>query len=442
MLKSQIQRIYSFLNQELWEVKLSSLTPIKAWLFRQLRIILITVKEYNNDKCVEKASALTYFTLLSVVPVIAMAFGIATAFGLEKYMRRELERYFNGQQEVLDYMLKFADSTLNNTSGGIISGISSLFLIYAVARLLHNIERSFNDIWNTNGGRTFQRKLADYMSIMLLGPVILVVSSTATVFITTQLETLAGEFAVLGGLKGPIMFLLNLIPYTLIWLLLFLVYIIFPNTKVKIKPALVAGVIAGTVYQLTQWLYITFQVGVSSYSAVYGSFAAFPLFLIWVNISWLIVFFGAEYSFAVQNVDSWKFSSEALRINYSLKKKLYLLILKLIVDDFKKGLPTSFVEIDRAITLPTNVLSKAVQELASYGLINKLESQDEGQYQPAIDINQLSISSIIERIEQEGIKSMELNTQLDRELQSIEKKLNELHLNVYHQGGDSLLTDL
>ncbi len=247
MLKSQIQSIYSFLNQELWEVKLSSLTPIKAWLFRQLRIILITVKEYNNDKCVEKASALTYFTLLSVVPVIAMAFGIATAFGLEKYMRRELERYFNGQQEVLDYMLKFADSTLNNTSGGIISGISSLFLIYAVARLLHNIERSFNDVWNTNGGRTFQRKLADYMSIILLGPVILVVSSTATVFITTQLETLAGEFVVLGGLKGPIMFLLNLIPYTLIWLLLFLVYIIFPNTKVKIKPALVAGVIAGTV---------------------------------------------------------------------------------------------------------------------------------------------------------------------------------------------------
>jgi len=160
---------------------------------------------------------------------------------------------------------------------------------------------------------------------------------------------------------------------------------------------------------------------VSSYSAVYGSFAAFPLFLIWVNISWLIVFFGAEYSFAVQNVDSWKFSSEALRVNYSLKKKLYLLILKLIVDDFKKGLPTSFVEIDRAITLPTNVLSKAVQELASYGLINKLESQDQGQYQPAIDINQLSISSIIERIEQEGIKSIELNTQLDRELQSIEK---------------------
>ncbi|MEQ8549910.1 MAG: YihY/virulence factor BrkB family protein [Cyclobacteriaceae bacterium] len=442
MLKANFNKIKIFFVRDIWEVKLSALSSTQAWLFRQIRILVITFKEYNDDKCVEKASSLTYYTLLSVVPVIAIAFGIATAFGLEGFLREELVIYFSGQQEVLEYMLDFADSALNNTSGGVISGISSVFLIYAVARLFHNIEVSFNSVWNTLKGRTLQRKLSDYMSIILLGPIILILSSTATVFITTQVEILTREFGLMGSIKGSIMFLINLIPYTLIWILFFLIYIIFPSTKVNAKPAFIAGVLAGTVYQLTQWAYITFQVGVSSYSTIYGSFAAFPLFLIWVNISWLIVLFGAEYAYAAQNVNRWKITNNSLRINYGLRKRLYLLLVKMVADNFRDGNSTSFQQIEEEINLPTHILSESIHELITFNLIVKLDSDNEELYQPAFDIHQMNISNVLEKVENEGIEAMSLKCDNELELQSIESKLNEMQKKTFDNGGNTRLIDL
>ncbi|MEP4133014.1 MAG: YhjD/YihY/BrkB family envelope integrity protein, partial [Cyclobacteriaceae bacterium] len=131
-----IPKLRHFLRETVWNTPLNTLPKWEAFLYRQIRILMITFSEYEKDKCAEKASALTYFSLLSVVPVAAMAFGIATIFNLDQYLKSELERYFSGQQEVLDYTMKFADKMLSNSSGGIISGISAVFLIYAVARLL------------------------------------------------------------------------------------------------------------------------------------------------------------------------------------------------------------------------------------------------------------------------------------------------------------------
>lgn len=396
--------VRKFFNEDVWKTPLKSLHPVKAFAYRQVRIWLITFSEYEKDKCAEKASALTYFSILSIVPVIALAFGIATAFGLEDFFKSELETYFAGQQEVLEYMLKFSESMLSNTSGGVISGISALFLIFTVAKLFNNIETSFNSIWNARQGRSFQRKVSDYMSVIFLGPIILIVSSATTVYITTQIGSLAEDMAFLGNFRSTILFLIQLIPYSLIWLLLFLVYMVFPNTRVRPWPALIAGILAGSLYQGLQWSYINFQIVVSSYSTVYGSFAALPLFLIWLQLSWLITLFGAEYAYAVQNVNAWTYEKRVLQVSGLMKKKVSLMVVHFIAKRFKEtDQPTLFRELATQLLLPHWLLKMSCQDLCEAGILVMVKNAEEQDcYMPGIVLSKLTIATVIGRLESLG----------------------------------------
>ena len=403
-----VLRIKGFIEEDLWKVKIKRLPKYKAFLYRQIRIWVIAISEFGKDKCAEKASALTYFSLLSVVPVVAMAFGIATIFGLEKYLKDELARYFSGQEAVLDYTLQFADKMLSTSSGGVISGISAVFLIYAVARLFNSIEVAFNDVWDTKKGRSLKRMITDYMSVILLGPIILILSSSATVYITTSVENLAESFSLLGFLKPIILFAINLIPYSLIWFLLFLLYIIFPNTSVKIKSALIAGILAGTAYQLTQWGWINGQVYLSRYSVIYGSFAALPLFLIWLQLSWMIILFGAEFSFAVQNVETWAYDNEKLQMNHRTKRKMTLLVMRDIVKAFlEKERAVSFEELCVQLSIPRRFVRDIIEDLLEGKLITQVVSDDEEEcFQPALDANKISIFTIYSRLDEKGLDNL------------------------------------
>lgn len=397
-----ILAIRKFIEEEVWKTPLRTLPRFKAFWYRQIRIWVITFQEYERDKCAEKASALTYYSILSIVPVIALAFGIATAFGLEEYLQVQMEGYFAGQQEVLNYMITFANSTLSNASGGLISGISVLFLIFTVGKLFNNIELSFNSIWQTPGGRSFQRKVADYMSVIFLGPIILIFSSTATVFLTTQIENLAEQMAFLGYFQPVIVFLIQLIPYSLIWLLLFMVYMVFPNTQVKPWPALIAGILAGTIYQVLQWAYINFQIGVSNYSAIYGSFAALPLFLIWLQLSWIITLFGAEYAFAVQNVGTWSHNKTSLKVSQRVQKKVCILVAIQVaktLHNLDKG--TKFTELCESILVPQWLIKQACEDLVNVGILARL-NHEEVIYMPAIDLSKLTILTVVNRVEAFG----------------------------------------
>lgn len=407
MVARHVNSIKNFLHEDLWKIKLDTLPKRRRFLYRQIRIWVITLSEFDKDKCGEKASALTYFSVLSVVPVVAMAFGIATIFGLEDYLKNELIKYFSGQQEVLDYTLKFANKMLSTSSGGIISGISAVFLIYAVARLLNNIEVAFNDIWNTRKGRTLKRKLTDYMSVILLGPLILIMASSATVFITTSIESLTDSMGILGLFRPIILFFIKLIPYTLIWFLLFLLYMVFPNTSVKIKPALIAGVLAGTAYQITQFAWIEGQVYLSRYSVIYGSFAALPLFLIWLQLSWMILLFGAEFAFAVQNVGGWAYDNEELKMNLKSKRKMTLLVLRRIVKDFQSNdEPVSFEHLCSSLNIPRRFIREILDDLETARLIVKIADPEVEQFQPGMDIHKIDVFMVYDRLEKLGMDNL------------------------------------
>lgn len=443
MIAGYIQKVRKFLQHDLWVVKINTLTSWKAIVYRVIRVWTIAISEFSKDKCGDKASALTYFSLLSVVPVLAMAFGIATIFGLEKFLKRELTNYFAGQQEVLNFALDFADNMLSTSSGGIISGISAVFLIYAVVRLLSNIEAAFNDVWDTQRGRTLKRKITDYMSVILLGPIILILSSSATAYIATSIENLTESIELLGFFKPVILFLIKLIPYTLIWFLLFLMYVVFPNTSVKIRPALIAGVLAGTAYQLTQFAWIEGQVYLSRYSVIYGSLAILPLFMIWLQLSWTIILFGAEFSFALQNVRNWSYDSQDLEITKKAKRRLTLLIMKTIIREFaEKDEPLSFDSLCKQITLPRRFVKEIVRDLELAKLILRVDTvEDEELYVPGLDINKIDVFTVFDALENRGLNNLP-QQEKNEGYQEISEVITNLDKSIKESPANRLLKDL
>ncbi|PLX13185.1 MAG: YihY/virulence factor BrkB family protein, partial [Marinilabiliales bacterium] len=302
-----LHKVLEFVKKDIWRISFKNMPIYHVFLLKTLRILLLAFRGYDEDKVSLRSSALTFYSMLSVVPVAAMVIGISIIAGIEKNLINYLNQQFAGHQEILDYIISFAHSFLENTRGGLIAGIGFVILLWSVMKVFSNIESSFNAIWQVRQARNWFRKFSDYIAMLIVAPILLVSSSSATVFISTMLKQLAAESAFVGMLSPLLFFFIKLIPYVLVWLLLTMIFMVMPNTKVSFKSAFVAGIISGTAFVFIQWVYIHFQVGVSKYNAIYGSFAALPLFLIWLQMSWLIVLFGAEISFAVQNVEKYEF---------------------------------------------------------------------------------------------------------------------------------------
>jgi membrane protein len=436
-----VHSIRKFIEIDLWKVKISTLPRPKAFVYQQLRIWIIAIAEYKKDKIVDKASALTYFSLLSIVPVIAMAFGIAKGFGLEDRLESELDNLlFGGQEAVLHQVLEFSKRMLNEADGGIISGISFVFLLYAVLRLMYNIELAFNDIWDTKS-RSWQRKVSDYIAIILLGPVFTILSSSATVFVTSTVQSLMKEFEFLGVFQPAILFALRFTPYIIISTLLILLYLIFPNTRVKFFPALIAAILAGTAFQLTQWAWINGQVYLTRYNTIYGTFAALPLFMIYLQLSWLIVLFGAEYAFAIQNANVWEYRNTEMQMSQHHKKKVTLLILRHLVKNFELGnKPLTISELSSIIQIPYRFIKEILRELESVGLVNKLRDEEHEKYQPGMDINRIDIYTVFRKLEYKGFN--ELKTGEDDLFKEIGELLEGIEVDTKGSSSNRLLKDL
>ena len=329
-----IQKAADFMKHDIWRIRRTKLSPGKSFILNLVRVLLLSIRGFDEDKCQLRASALTFYSLVSIVPVAAMAFGIAKGFGFEKILEEQLRNKLAGHEDILANIIQFSHALLANTQGGLIAGIGLVVLFWAVLKVLGQIEYSFNDIWGIKEKRTFGRMFGDYLSLMLICPVILILSGGVTVFVTTQVNLIMEKFTILGSFSPIIFFLLKLLPYTLLWGLFTFLYIFMPNTKVKLSAGLIAGIIAGTTFQIVQWVYITFQIGVVQYNAIYGSFAALPLFLAWIQLSWLIVLYGAELSFAYQNVDTYEFEPDALQASHRLKTLLSLQITHHLIQNF------------------------------------------------------------------------------------------------------------
>ena len=397
-------RAINFLKTDIWRIRLKSYSRSKSFFLRQLRIVVLAIRGFYEDKCKFRASALTFYSLLSVVPVIAMMFGIAKGFGLEKRIEIELMERMQGQEEVAKRIISFASSLLENTSGGFIAGIGVAFLFWAVIKVLSNIENSFNDIWGVKTPRSIGRKFSDYLSKMLVCPFLLITASSATVAISSQIRLVIQKISIFSTIGPFMVFLLGLLPYCTIWIMFTFVFIFMPNTKVRLRSGLLGGLVAGTIFQIVQRIYITFQIGAAKYGAIYGSFAALPLFLLWLQISWLVVLFGAELSFAHQNVETYEFEQDCLSASYSFKKLLSLLITHLLIRNFCKAeQPWDAEKISHALEMPIRLVRQLLFELVGSGILSEVRKDNKDvAYQPAIDVGKLTVKYVVESIEQRG----------------------------------------
>ena len=400
-----IRKSNQFLKHDIWKIDLSKKSFFKRTIYQSVKVGVLSYTHFKDDKLQLRASALTFFTLLSIVPVLAMAFGIAKGFGLDKELENQILENFSGQEEVLTTSLEFAANLLENTKGGLIAGIGLAFLFYTVMKLLGNIEESFNDIWYIKKNRSLTRKITDYLSIILLAPVLLVLANSLTITVAQKIAQLTETVQLIGLFKGIIFPLLRILPYTVIWILFMLVYLIMPNTNVKFKSALIAGIVAGTAFQLVEWGLIYFAVGVARNNAIYGSFAALPLFLIWLQLSWLIVLVGAEISYAIQNVSKHNISDEEATYSIDSKKRLALAISFLTIKNFKEGNPPlSYMQINNYFDTSDRLLHEVLSTLIDSHILIEAKTEDDlPAFQPAQDTDRLDISTILRSYENKGV---------------------------------------
>jgi membrane protein len=409
VIQEYITKFITYIRIDIWRIRLADLPFGKSFLIRQLRTIILAIRGYDKDRCVLRASSLTFFTLLSIVPIAAVFFGIAKGFGFERRLQEELFERFPGQEEVLGQVISFSNSLLERTQGELIAGVGLLVLLWSVLKVLGLIERAFNDIWEIKEGRSLGRKFSDYLSIMLISPILVLISGSVTVFIKTQVTQITKRVAFLDIFYSLIYFLFESMPYVLIWILFTILYIVMPNTRVSLKAGFLGGVVAGTLYQIAQWAYISFQISTAKFNAIYGSFAALPLFLMWLQVSWWIVLFGAELSFANQNVDTYEFEPDSLKVSPGFKKLLALQIAHLLTKRFENGdKPLTDSQISARLEMPIRLVHNILYDLVEGGLVSETTTKNDKElaYQPACDINKLSIQYVLAALEQSGTDTL------------------------------------
>jgi membrane protein len=395
-------RIFLFITHDIWHLNIDVLSKRKAFWVRQLKILLITFREFNNGKVNLQASSLSFYLLMSIVPIVAIVFAVSSGFGIEQYLREWLTETFPDQTEVVNKLLLLAESALQDARGSWITGVGIGILLWSSLSMFVRIEEALNAIWQAKRHRSWTRRFSDYLSIMLIAPILLILSNSITVTFRFYLESVTEQLPFLGTVK-PVIF--DFLPLLLIWILFTLLYVVMPNVKVRFVPALIAAMIAGTVFYWVEQVYIYSQVSISKYNAIYGSLAAIPLFLLCARIGWQIVLFGAELSFAYQNIDSYEDEiMEPENVNHINFTILAVYILKNITDVFKAGDPPKLVsKLSDELGLSTRSLNVIIKALIGCGLILEVNTaHKDDAYVPAMDINKMTLKLVLNKLENMG----------------------------------------
>ena len=301
-----VKQFLKFITEDIWRTIPQDLSDKERRRNTILKVIVLAVKRYQADHLQRSASALTYSTFLSLIPLLAVLLAIAKGFGFSNIIESQLVQSFPVQKEVLIAIFTFIDSYMQHTRDGIFLGLGLILLFYTVYNLISNIENTFNAIWQVSKGRSFFRRITDYFSACLIIPLFLVCSAGISIWIATALDTIK-EYQLIAPVFQVIIAVSPLIISIFVFTAL---YMFMPNTNVQFKPAFFAGIFAAIGFNLFQYLYINGQIWVSKYNAIYGSFAALPLLLLWMQLSWVICLIGTEIAYAGQNVQNFEFESD------------------------------------------------------------------------------------------------------------------------------------
>lgn len=336
------------------------------------RIVRTIWFRMSYDQSFLRASSLSFQTVLSIVPLLAVMFGVAKGFGLEALLENVLQDEFRDQKEVIDYFIQFGYRLLEETRGGLVAGIGTIVLFFTIMRLFANIENSLNFMWGVKEGRPLSRKLSDYLALILTCPILIVASSSLTVFVTAKLNQITSSGQLPEQIGPLLLYAIPLIPYIMTIILFTLVYIIVPYTHVKFTSSLFASIFAGCAYQIMQSTYISIQIQISNAGAIYGSFAALPLFLTWLYLSWVIFLIGAQIV-VIHQERLWDphYMAPYRTLTPFERRLAYLSVVKAAVDAYIAKNPISINRLAYLVRLPERLVNELIEELVEAKVVIK-----------------------------------------------------------------------
>lgn len=406
---TKIEQIIRFFQKDIWRITEGDISSFRFLWLEVLKKVVLAIRFFTAKRVLQKASALTYSTLLAIVPISAVVFAIARGFGYNKYIEIWFRNAFESQPQVAEVIIGFVNSYLVHTKSGVFLGIGLIFMLYTVLMLVSNVEDAFNEIWQVKKPRSIFRTFTDYLAMFFVFPIIIVVTSGISIFMATIADSMP-DFMLLGP---TIRFLIDLLPYVLMSGMFIALYVFMPNTHVKVTSAIIPGVLAGIAMQGLQIFYIHAQMFLSGYNAIYGSFAALPLFMLWLQISWTICLFGAELCYTNQNLDYYDYDANTGEVSHRYKIMLATLLMSRICRRFANGQkPLSALELREQTTIPIRFVNELLFELTEAGLIVEITNDEKGEtsrYMPAEDLSNLSLGVMMDRLESKGKWKIDLD---------------------------------
>lgn len=372
-----------------------------------VKFIILVWKDFTAKRVMASASQLTYSTLLATVPILAVVFAIARGFGYSIYIEEWFRSTLEAQPDACETIIGFVNSYLLHTKKGVFLGIGLVFMLWTVLMLISNIEQTFNDIWQVRKQRSLFRTFTDYVAMLFVMPVFIVISSGLSIWVTAINRNLY-DIVIVGSVMK---YTIELFPYVLTSAIFVALYVFMPNTQVKLRNALLPGIMAGISFQLFQVIYINSQIWISNYNAIYGSFAILPFFMLWMQISWTICLVGAELTYMNQNREDFSYGGNDKRLSHDARIQLSARIMKILFERFNNG-ETAYtaMELKEHIGITMRLLNTLIFDLQQIGFITETAIDEKGEmpcYQPAASDSLLTNEEMTRRINALGYSPLE-----------------------------------
>jgi membrane protein len=431
--KTLARHIHALVTHRIWVMNFSRMNRWRAFGAKVLKIVLIVINDFFKDRITLRAASLTYSSLLAIVPLFAVMFSVLKGFGFQnKILEVLMEKLTANQASVAQNIIHYINNARVETLGAVGAGA----LLLTAVGLFSGIEKSFNDIWGIKTGRPFIRTLTDYLFIIMVCPIFI------SVAVGMSAGNLVGIPFVREIMSVPFVhsFLYGLYPFISMWIILTLAYMVLVNTKVKFTSAFLGGVIAGSAWQITQSIYIGFAAGINKYSIIFGSFAQPILAFIWLDITWMIVLVGAQFVFAIQNYNFYQAEGKHVDVSWSLREKLTLVILYLVLSRFKKAeQPMTSDEIVAKTQLPIKIVNEILRDQVEIGVLVAAGNVQKC-YTPAVDLRTLTVPFVMAKTKSLGINEVQIEEGVDEH--KVEKLLKKIDVSFRSRFRNIRIADL
>lgn len=393
-LKTRAISFWDYAMKGVWHDRRNSL-----WV-RTVKTLNLTIKSFLSVDLQSTACALTYRLLLAIVPALALLFAIGRGFGFQNILTSQLFNYFPSQRHALDVAMRFVDSYLEQASEGLFVGVGIVVLLWTLISLISSVEDAFNRIWGIKQGRTMWRKITDYTAIFIILPILMVCGSGLTAFMQSSIEDHLPFISPLVSIG------LDITSVILIWLFFTGLYMLVPNTKVKFGNALPAGILAGIAYQVLQWLFVSGQVYVSKYNAIYGGFAFLPLLLIWLQLVWLFTLTGALLCYSAQSISDYALDEDIYGISFNYRRRIAIGMLAVMIQRYAAGQrPMNASDFEHSFGVPLRLVQILLGDMEEMRLIIRVmpaNRNDAVGYQPARELSQMTVGEALEAFRNHG----------------------------------------